>query len=60
MLAVEILAEMLRVEAVDLTVVLVNIVRVRYGENGGEIEERDAGGVNGAATLNCLYGQVGA
>jgi hypothetical protein len=57
-LAVEVLAELLRVEAVDLAVVLVNLARVRDGKDGGEVEKGDAGGIDGAASLNGLDGQV--
>jgi hypothetical protein len=45
-------------EAVDLAVVLVHVVRVRDGEDGGEVQEGDAGGVNLAASLDGLDGQV--
>jgi hypothetical protein len=58
LLAVEVLAEVLRVEPVDLAVVLVGLVRVRDREDGGEVEEGDAGGVDGAASLDGLDGQV--
>jgi hypothetical protein len=58
LLAVEVLAEVLRVQPVDLAVVLVGLVRVRDGEDGGQVEEGDAGGVDGAASLDGLDGQV--
>jgi hypothetical protein len=38
-LGVEVLAEVLGVEAVDLAVVLVDVIGVGYRENGGEVEE---------------------
>jgi hypothetical protein len=58
LLAVEVLAELLGVQAVDLAIVLVDVVRVGDREDGGEVKEGNAGGVDGTASLNGLDAQV--
>jgi hypothetical protein len=45
-------------EPVNLAVVLVGLLRVRDGEDCGEVQKRDAGGVDGAASLEGPYSQV--